>query len=218
MPWREGTTSRPAGRDIGRDAPPAAPTVGSVTAASDALAQHSAGRLVLSASSASGASPWLPLVGALAMADALRAVARVPAEVAWPDAVTLQAAACGGGTAGMRRTAVAAAEGAEVHVTLALTTSMLDAEPGWTSVLAEGGDTDADAVAAAFASAFERRRAQLLDDPASFTADYRGACVTVGRRVDVDGASGVVTGIDADARLVVTVDGVERVWDGAPPV
>jgi BirA family biotin operon repressor/biotin-[acetyl-CoA-carboxylase] ligase len=189
-----------------------------VTAASDAPAQHSRGRVVLSASSAAGPSPWLPLIGTLAMADALRAVARVPAEVAWPDAVTLQAAACGGGTAGMRRTAAAAAEGSEVRVTLALTTSMLDAEPGWTSVLAEGGDTDAEAVAAAFASAFDRRSAQLVEDPASLRADYRSACVTVGRRVEVDGAHGVITGVDADARLLVSADGVERVWDGPPPV
>lgn len=188
-----------------------------MTAASDALAQHSRGRVVLSASGV-GPSPWLPLIGALAMADALRAVARVPAEVAWPDAVTLQAAACGGGTAGMRRTAVVAVDGSDVRVTLALTTSMLDAELGWTSVLAEGGDTDADAVSVAFAAAFERRCAQLVDDPESLMADYRGACVTVGRRVDVDGAPGVITGIDADARLLVSVDGVERVWDGTPPV
>jgi len=184
-------------------------------AATDLLVRESQGRLLLSMSGV--ASPWLPLAAALAMADALRAVARVPAEVAWPSAVTIQGAACGG-AAGARRTAEAVADGGRVEVSLALSVPMLDSAPGWTSVLSEGGDADADAIVAAFGPAFARRSKQLADDPASLASDYRAACVTVGRRVDVDGAAGIVTGIDADARLVVDVDGTPQVWHGAAPV
>jgi BirA family biotin operon repressor/biotin-[acetyl-CoA-carboxylase] ligase len=152
---------------------------------------------------------WLTLVASLALADGLRDVARVPAEVAWPDAVTLQRAMCGGAGGAYRAAEVEAEDGAVV-ARLSLTASALDLPAGWTSVWAEGGKADAEPIAAAYLAALGARLEQLLDDDPRLLADYRARCVTFGRLVEVDGVQGVVTGLAADASLVATVDGQPR--------
>ena len=155
------------------------------------------------------ARPWLTLVASLALADGLRDVARVPAEVAWPDAVTLQRAMCGG-AGGAYRTAEVEAGDDAVAVRLSLTASALDLPSGWTSVWAEGGKADAGPIAEAYLAALRHRLGQLLDDDPRLAADYRARCVTFGRLVDVDGAQGVVSGLAPDAALLATVDGEPR--------
>ncbi len=152
---------------------------------------------------------WLTLVASLALADGLRDVARVPAEVAWPDAVTLQRAMCGGAGGAYRAAEVEATDGAVV-ARLSLTASALDLPAGWTSVWAEGGKADAEPIAAAYLAALDARLGQLLDDDPRLLADYRARCVTFGRLVELDGAQGVVTGLTDDAALVATVDGQPR--------
>jgi BirA family biotin operon repressor/biotin-[acetyl-CoA-carboxylase] ligase len=155
------------------------------------------------------ARAWLTLVASLAMADGLRDVARVPAEVAWPDAVTLQRAMCGGAGGAYRTAEVEAGDGA-VAVRLSLTASALDLPAGWTSVWAEGGKADAEPIAGAYLAALRGRLEQLLDGDPRLVADYRSRCVTFGRLVDVEGSQGVVSGLTEDAGLLATVDGEPR--------
>lgn len=160
------------------------------------------------------ARAWLGLAASLALADGLRAVARVPAEVAWPDAVTVQRAMCGG-SGGAFRTAEVRVEGGSVAARISLMGSSLALPAGWTSVWSEGGKPDVEPIVEAYVAALHERVAQLLADDPRLAADYRLRCVTLGRLVDIAGQRGIVDGIDADAALLATVDGVQHRLDPA---
>lgn len=155
------------------------------------------------------AQSWLGLSASLALADGLREVARVPAEVAWPDAVTVQRAMCGG-SGGAYRTAEVRVEDGAVTARISLTGSSLALPAGWTSVWSEGGKPDVEPIVAAYLAALHERVAQLLADDPRLEADYRLRCVTLGRLVDVGDRRGIVGGIDGDAALLATVDGVQH--------
>jgi BirA family biotin operon repressor/biotin-[acetyl-CoA-carboxylase] ligase len=165
------------------------------------------------------ARPWLPLTASLALADGLREVARVPAEVAWPDTVTLQRAMCGG-AGGSFRTARVETTDAAVSARLSLTASSLDLPAGWTSVWAEGGKAEPEPIVAAYVAALHDRVEQLLARDPQLRADYRARCVTLGRLVHLDGRHGIVDGITDDAALLATVDGEQRRLDAdqVPPL
>ncbi len=186
----------------------------SVVGASDAQVVGSDLLVVVPVRVPAAAEPWLPLAASLALADGLREVARVPAEIAWPDAVTLQRAMCGG-SGGAYRTAEVRVEGDAVTARISLTGSSLDLPAGWTSVWAEGGKPDVEPIVAAYIEALAVRVEQLLADDPRLVADYRLRCVTLGRLVDVGGQKGIVGGIDRDAALLATVDGVQHRLDPA---
>lgn len=164
---------------------------------------------------APGAEPgWLAPLSALAVVEALRSAASVPAEAAWPDAVTVPGAACGGGSAGVRRTGAVSAtctpDGCVVSVVVNVGVGLLELPPGATSVFADGGRIDRTAILAALLPALARRAADWRDGSEPARRDYRGRCQTLGRLVRVGGAEGQVVALDEQARLVVDVDG-ERV-------
>lgn len=156
-----------------------------------------------------GARAWLPLAASLALADGLREVARVPAEVAWPDAVTLQRAMCGGAGGAYRTAEVQVADGV-VTARVSLTASSLDLPAGWTSIWSEGGKPEPEPIVEAYAAALRGRVEQLLARDPRLVSDYRARCVTLGRLVDLDGEQGIVDGVDDEAQLLATVDGVQR--------
>ena len=79
-----------------------------------------------------------------------------------------------------------------------------------------GADLDLNTVAAACVKALLGRIGQLEEDPAGLLADYRAACLTLGRQVTVLGEGrrfdGLCTGVDDDGFLRVrTPEGEERV-------
>ena len=157
--------------------------------------------LVLTSHAGDG-SAWTVLAATLALADALRSAGRVPAEVEWPDAVTLPRTMCGGaGT--VQRVARAREVDAVLEVRVQLTGSSLDLPPGRTSVWAEGGAADAEPLTEAYALALAGRLAQLRAGDPALAGDYRQRCVTMGRLVD-EPAGSYVSGVDAGGGLVLT--------------
>jgi BirA family biotin operon repressor/biotin-[acetyl-CoA-carboxylase] ligase len=157
---------------------------------------------------------WLSLAAGLAAHDAVRSVAGVPALLKWPNDIVVNAAACGG-DAGPRKLggilsqvddATAVCVGIGINVSL--TTPELPI-PQATSILLEGGTVDREALLVALLEAMRVRLGQWRSDDPVLVADYREACLTIGRLVDVampNGShlEGEVTGIDDDGHLKVT--------------
>jgi BirA family biotin operon repressor/biotin-[acetyl-CoA-carboxylase] ligase len=80
--------------------------------------------------------------------------------------------------------------------------------PEATSVLLEAGTCDREALLVALLAAVQVRLAQWRAEDPALAADYRAACLTIGRLVDVTlpnghRIDGVVTGIDDDGHLRV---------------
>lgn len=157
---------------------------------------------------------WLPLVATLAAVDALRAAARVPAEVTWPDGLTVPGAMCGGdaGTRALGAVAVAPHGEGSVVVTVGILVSlgMLELPKRTTSVYADGGTIDRAAILAAYLPALERRLDEWRTGDESLERAYRDRCQTLGRLVEVDGVQGRVRGVDERGRLLVALDGEVR--------
>lgn len=167
---------------------------------------------------------WLPLLAGLAVRDAIRAMRMVPVGLKWPNDLVVQHAACGG-AAGTAKLGGLLAEvvddGAGGHgviigigVNVGLTGSELPTQSA-TSLYLEGGDCDRDALLAGILSALQVRLGQWRSDDQRLADDYRDACFTIGRLVDVvlpgDGQlQGVVTGIDPEGHLLVESDGHTR--------
>ena len=156
---------------------------------------------------------WLPLVAGLAVRDAVRALAPIPLELKWPnDLVLLRGPR--DGTAGTAKTGGILAEvvgpdavviGMGVNVSLTRDELPTDAA---TSLLLEGGSTDREALLAGVLLALRARLAQWRAADPVLAADYRKACVTIGRAVDVllpggERLHGTVQGIDDDGHLLV---------------
>jgi BirA family biotin operon repressor/biotin-[acetyl-CoA-carboxylase] ligase len=156
---------------------------------------------------------WLSLMAGLAAQDAVRSSTRVPANLKWPNDVVVQAAACGGDK-GQRKLGGILSQVIDedaVAIGIGLNVSLRSAElpvPQATSILIEGGTEDREALLAALLVALEHRLAQWRSGDAGLAADYREACVTIGRLVEVTMPdrsilSGIVTGIDDDGHLKV---------------
>ena len=166
--------------------------------------------------------PLLPLVTAVAVVEAVRGVAELPARVKWPNDVLVDGAKLGGIL--LERAAGAAIVGVGVNVTTRA--DELPVETA-TSVQLAGGVSDRESLAKEILRAFERRYTAYL--AASGAAEsvlpaYRELCETLGRDVVVllpDGASveGVATAVDESGMLVVRQpDGVERSWSAGDVV
>lgn len=157
---------------------------------------------------------WLPLAVSLAAVDALRASARVPAEVTWPDGLTVPGAMCGGdaGTRALGAVSITPHGDDTVVATVGVLVSlgMLELPPRTTSVYADGGDIDRGALLTAYLPALEHRVGQWRDADDALVLAYRNRCQTLGRLVELDGATGRVRSVDATGRLLVDVDGELR--------
>jgi len=179
--------------------------------------------LLLRPTVASARLPLLPLLTGVAMAEAVRAVAELPAMVKWPNDVLVDGRKLGGVL--VERTG----DGAVV-VGIGINVSTRPEElpvPTGTSIQMAGGSADRESLVKEALRAFERRYAAFTDAggaPASVLPAYREVCDTIGREVEVqlpDGASarGMAVAVDDSGMLVVRgADGVERTWSAGDVV
>ena len=157
------------------------------------------------------------LVSALAVADALACVAGLGARLKWPNDVLVggrkiagillesrMPAAGGPGTAG-----AVGVIAVGIGVNLGQRAFPVGLAERATSVLLETGKiVERDAALAALLEAFDGWRAQLeRDGLAPVRARWLALADTIGRRVSVDGVTGVAVDLDADGALVLEVGG-----------
>lgn len=160
--------------------------------------------------------PLLPLLTGVALVEAVRAVAELPAMVKWPNDVLLDGRKLAGIL--VERTANAVVVGLGVNVSTRPDELPV---PTATSVQIAGGAPDRQSLATEILRAFERRYAGFIDtagDPASVLPAYREVCETIGCEVvvrlpDGESARGKAVSVDDSGMLVVrNDDGVERAW------
>ncbi|WP_433223686.1 biotin--[acetyl-CoA-carboxylase] ligase [Dactylosporangium sp. CS-047395] len=154
---------------------------------------------------------WLPLLAGVALAEAVRRIARIDAYLKWPNDLLLQ---------GDRKTAGILAEAADGAVALGIGLNVTLREdelprPDATSLALAGAEnTDRDPLLRALLRALADwyvRFAEHGGDPeaSGLREAYIFHCGTIGRRVSVDLPGGPVlegqaSGIDGDGRLQVT--------------
>ncbi|MBF6438823.1 biotin--[acetyl-CoA-carboxylase] ligase [Nocardia cyriacigeorgica] len=154
---------------------------------------------------------WLPLLTGVAVVDALRTTASVPATLKWPNDVLIE----GRKVAGIL--AEVAASGAELAVVvgIGLNVSLAEDElpvPHATSLTLAGADgVDRTAVARSILTEFARRITAWREEDwavAHLAHAYRERCATLGARVraDLPGGktlTGVATDVDDAGRLLI---------------
>ena len=156
---------------------------------------------------------WLPLIAGLAARDAVRAVQSIPLDLKWPNDLVVQHAACGGSSGTAKAGGILAevvgpdAVVIGIGINVSLTSDELPTDTS-TSLLLEGGPTDREALLAGILLGLRGRLAQWRAEDPALLRDYRAACVTIGRLVDVvlpgdERLHGVVTGIDDAGHLLV---------------
>ena len=172
---------------------------------------------------ASGAALWLSVVVPgvdpdaepawlvnLAVVEALRSSSKVPAEIVWPDAITVPGAACGGGSAGTRRVGAVRVDalptGYVVSLVVNVGVGMLELPGGATSLYSDGGRIDRVEIIGALLPALGRRAAAWRSGDPDARRAYLDRCQTLGRLVRVDDAEGRVVGVDDRGDLVVALD------------
>lgn len=151
---------------------------------------------------------WLPLLAGLATRDAVRA-AGVPAQVKWPNDLVVTA----GADSEVRKLGGLLSEvvGDAVVIGIGINVGLdADALPTLqaTSLQLEGGSLDRAALAATLLSQLTLRLAQWRADDPVLASDYRAACTSIGRLVEValpggQVISGMVDAVDDAGRLVV---------------
>lgn len=158
---------------------------------------------------------WLSVLAGMAVTDALRHEAGLDAGLKWPNDVLVG----GRKICGILSEAIPTPDGLAavvgMGINVALTTDQLPV-PTATSVRLEGSDADAAALVAALLGAFDRWYT-LWDAGGSLASAYRERCVTLGQDVSVrvgphDVVTGVATGVDERACLVVRTDAGPRVF------
>lgn len=162
---------------------------------------------------------WLPLAAGVAARDALRTASQVPIDLKWPNDLVVTTSNTGGdGAAATRKLGGILSEAVTDAVVLGIGINVaLEVEdlptPQATSVLVEGGVLDRTGLLAALLPALARRLDQWRHGIDELRADYRAACVTIGRGVEVERPggtvlAGTVTGVDDRGHLLVDVEGV----------
>lgn len=149
----------------------------------------------------------LPFVAGVAVAEALRAVARVPAALKWPNDVLVDGRKLGGIL--VERVDTAVVVGIGLNVTLRSTELPV---PTATSVALAGGVADREVLAKELLRAFARRYDAWERDGGASSAilpAYREICATIGWTVMVqlpggESVNGTVRAVDEAGRLVVT--------------
>ena len=170
-----------------------------------------------------GRLPLIPLLTGLAVAEAVRAVAELPALVKWPNDILVDGRKLGG-------ILVERASDGAVVVGVGLNVTTRPDElpvPTATSVQIAGGVADRESLLKEILRAFERRYtafARTDGAPESLLPVYREVCETIGQEVEVhlpDGASvrGTAVRVDDGGMLVVqAADGTERAWSAGDVV
>ncbi len=166
---------------------------------------------------------WLSLLAGLAARDAITELGRVPVGLKWPNDLMATGVDTAPGT-DMRKLGGILSEACGspdapsgeaviigIGINVALTTRELPT-PQATSLLAEGGPVDREALLVAILRHLAARLEQWRNADERLAGDYRAACVTLGRTVDVSMPGGrVVHGeaaaIDDDGHLQIISDG-----------
>ena len=166
-----------------------------------------------------GAEPvdrWslLSLAAGLAAVDGLGSASGVRAELKWPNDIVVVAAACGG-DGGLKKLGgvLSHAVGADaVVIGIGINVALFSTDLPFTnasSVLLEGGSMDRASLLVDLLAALAVRVEQWRSGDPRLMADYRKACATIGRFVDVDmpdgsKVGGLVAGVDDDGHLLVS--------------
>ena len=167
--------------------------------------------------------PLLPLLTGLAVVEAVRGVAELPAAVKWPNDILIDGRKLGGIL--VERTADGAVV-VGIGVNVSLRTEELPV-PAATSIQLAGGVSDRESLIKEILRAFERRYVVFTSaagTPDSVLPAYREVCDTIGRQVDVqlpggESARGVAVTVDDSGMLVVReADGVDRTWSAGDVV
>lgn len=158
--------------------------------------------------------PLLPLATALAVAEGVRRAADVDPRLKWPNDLLLPGDPDDGKLAGILLERVANPEDSDrplavigIGINVGMTREQLPV-PTATSLAIAGAHVDRTKVFHEVVAALTRVLDRLSDDPASVLEQYRGACTTLGRHVEVhlpDGTvlTGLAEAIDRHGRLVV---------------
>ncbi len=165
---------------------------------------------------------WLPLLAGLSARDALVAQSRVPVALKWPNDLVVEEPAPSGGAqlrklGGVLSERVAGADAVVVGIgiNVALTLAELPT-PESTSLLLQGASVDREPMLASLLVALAHRVERWRQGDPELEADYRRACISIGRAVRVTLPSGemlvgVVQDVDADGALVInTPEGIAR--------
>ncbi|MEU2032143.1 biotin--[acetyl-CoA-carboxylase] ligase [Nocardia amamiensis] len=154
---------------------------------------------------------WLSLLTGVAVVDALRVTAGVPAELKWPNDVLID----GRKVAGILAEVAAGAGAPVVVVGVGLNVSLTEAElpvPHATSLVLAGAEqTDRTVLVRSLLTEFARRFAAWRDDDweiGELAAAYRERCATIGTQVraELPGGrtlTGVAEDIDDAGRLLI---------------
>ena len=159
---------------------------------------------------------WIPLVAGAAMTRAIAGELTGrdhTVRLKWPNDVVVVAAACGA-SVGYRKLGgiLSQTVGDDgVVIGVGLNVSLRSEElpvPEATSVFLEGGRPDRAGLLVALMTALSARLDQWRRDDPALLADYRQACRTIGRRVEVsmpDGSmlAGIVSDVDDAGHLCV---------------
>lgn len=157
---------------------------------------------------------WLPLVAGLAARDALVAHSGLPVMVKWPNDLVIEEADATGdavlrklGGVLSERVAGLDAVVLGIGINVALSQAELPT-PEATSLLAQGASVDREVLLATVLVALGLRVGQWQQGDPVLEADYRRACASISRSVQVslpDGSTvaGVVRDVDAGGALVV---------------
>ena len=162
---------------------------------------------------------WLPLLTGLAVREAVAEAAGVDALRKYPNDVLVGARRRNAGGIHAQDSGANVVVGVGLNVTTTADELALDTA---TSLADEGASsTDRTALLAAILEALGRRYLQWQDaggdaEAAGLAGEYREACATIGADVIVSATAGTTfeasaTGVDTDGRLVVLVDGAERI-------
>lgn len=158
---------------------------------------------------------WLPLLTGVAVVDVIRSVAKVPAELKWPNDVLI----AGRKVAGILAEVAATSPDPTVVVGIGLNVSLTKAElpiPTATSLMLEDSEvTDRDTLVRALLRELADRWRQWHDggwDITNLAEAYRARCGTLGRRVraELPGNKeliGRATDIDSQGRVVIALEG-----------
>ena len=152
---------------------------------------------------------WLPLLAGLAARDAVRA-AGVPAQVKWPNDIVVVGDGSNSSVSklgGLLAEVVGDAVVVGIGINVALGADELPT-PQATSLQVEGGSLDRAELAAALLVQLAVRLRQWRAEDAALATDYRAACASIGRLVEVtlpggQVVSGQVDAVDDAGRLVV---------------
>ncbi|MFE3446267.1 biotin--[acetyl-CoA-carboxylase] ligase [Nocardia sp. NPDC059180] len=153
---------------------------------------------------------WLPLLTGVAVVDALRGTASVPATLKWPNDVLIE----GRKVAGILAEVAASGADPAVVVGVGLNVSLTEDElpvPHATSLTLAGGAIDRTTLVRSMLTEFARRLTAWSDAgwaADGLAADYRERCATLGARVRADlpggkSLTGIATDVDAAGRLLI---------------